>query len=235
MRWVWLAFNALSVGCFGCAASPSTPTQALAASVDPSAPPAVLSGQAKLDCSISSRENGRQRLELASGQGLEFDVAVSPIVDGIVETHPSKGSAAYQFTSHLAAPGAGALTGVGRVRIEKLETRVRVEMQRYDQPRGPGTELSFRSDDMSNKGMYVEFSGEARAENGDRYRFRVTLGAAGNGSGGRVQPASDAARAPIMSKMVLIEALQTTVVSEPVRLVVLPQTLPAETGVRKQP
>ncbi|HET9931105.1 MAG TPA: hypothetical protein VFQ35_10475 [Polyangiaceae bacterium] len=234
MRWLWCSVFSVAAA-LGCEPKNDVSPAALAATQNPSEPPLVLSGGAKLECTISSRENGRQKLVLDSGQGLEFDVAVSPIVDGIVETSVTNPSASYRFTSHLAAPGQGSLTGVGKVRIEKLETRVRVEMQRYDQPKGPGTELSFRSEDMLNKGVYVEFRGDARAENGDVYRFRVSLGAAGPGSGGRVQPASNAESAPIAAKMVMIEAPQTTVVSEPVRVSIAPEKRPSETSVRKLP
>ena len=234
MRWLWCSLLAMAVA-LGCEQKDAVSPQALAATQNPSEPPAVLNGAAKLECTISSRENGRQKLVLDSGQGLEFDVAVSPIVDGIVETSSSRPSASYQFTSHLAAVGQGTLSGVGKVRIEKLETRVRVEMQRYDQPKGPGGELSFRSEDMVNKGVYVEFRGDSRADNGDVYRFRVSLGAAGPGSGGRVQPASDAESAPIAAKMVMIEAPQTTVVSETVKVTIAPEKRPSETSVRKAP
>lgn len=234
MRWLWCSLLSLAA-VLGCERKDAVSPQALAATANPSEPPAVLNGSAKLECTISSRENGHQKLVLDSGQGLEFDVAVSPIVDGIVETSSTRPSASYQFTSHLAAPGQGSLSGVGKVRIEKLETRVHVDMQRYDQPKGPGTELSFRSEDMVDKGVYVEFRGDARAENGDMYRFRVSLGAAGPGSGGRVQPASDAERAPIAAKMVMIEAPQTTVVSEPVKVSIAPEKRPSETSVRKVP
>jgi len=232
MRWPLRGLAFAFVGLVGCAPSAA---RTIAATQEPSAPPAVLNGNAKLECNISSRENGRQKLVLDSGQGIEFDVAVSPIVDGVVETYRHKGGGSYRFTSHLAAPGAGTLSGVGPVHIEKLETRVRVEMQRYDQPEGPGTELSFRSDDMATKGAYVEFRGEARADNGDRYRFRVTLGAPGPASGGRVTPESDAENANIAAKVVMIDAPETTVVSDPVSVTIVPKSGPAETGVKKLP
>ncbi|MGH7285350.1 MAG: hypothetical protein ACRELY_27835, partial [Polyangiaceae bacterium] len=114
--------------------------------------------------------------------------------------------------------GKGSLSGAGDVDIESLETRVMVEMKRYKQPAGRGTELTFTSEDMAAKGIYVEFAGRAKSKSGDRYSFRVTLGAPGQGSGGSVKPASDADSAPIMSKAVVIEAPQTTVVTtlEPV-------------------
>lgn len=176
-------------------------------------PPAVLNGQAELHCSISSSANGAQKLSLTSGQGLEFDVVVSPILDGVVETRGPQQGGAYRFTSHLAQPGKGTLSGVGAVTFETLETKVNVEVDRYQQPGGAGTALTFGSVDMPGRGIYVEFAGRARAANGDRYAFRVTLGAPGSGSGGSVTPASDANRASIAAKIVVIQAPQTTVVS----------------------
>ncbi len=201
----------------------------------PELPPAVLAGDGALDCSISSRENGHQKLALAGGQGLEFNVEVSPIVDGVVETHGAGAGGSYRFTSHLAKSGPGTLSGVGPVTIEKLETKVNVAMQRYEQPNGPGTELTFRSDDMSNKGMYVEFAGVAAARNGDHYAFRITLGTAGAGSGGQVTPASDAESAPIAAKVVEIRAPTTTVVTGPTRVVVVPKPTTMETRINRVP
>ncbi|MEO7331172.1 MAG: hypothetical protein ABI193_21535 [Minicystis sp.] len=179
----------------------------------PAEPPLIHSGQAHLDCTISARENGHQKLVLQGGTGLEFDVSVSPIIDGTVNTKGAEQGGSYRFSSHLAAPGQGALAGVGAVAIDDLETRVNVEMNRYDQPGGPGTKLTFRSEDMGSRGIYVEFSGHAHAPNGDRYAFRVTLGQPGAGSGGSVVPETAAASAPIMSKMVMIQAPITTVVT----------------------
>jgi len=177
------------------------------------APPAVLSGEGRLDCTISAQKNGHQKLVLREGVGLEFDVEVSPIVDGVVNQKGPKVGGSYRFTSHLAKPGHGTLAGVGEVDIEELETKVNVEMNRYEQAGGPGTELTFTSDDMARRGVYVEFGGRGRSKKGEVYTFRVTLGAATAGSGGSVQPASNAASAPIQSKMVIVQAPTTTVVS----------------------
>src|SRR4051812_39158450 len=55
-------------------------------------PPAIINGEGNLVCTISSKENGRQTLTISSGDGLAFDVVVSPIVDGTVSTKgPDKG------------------------------------------------------------------------------------------------------------------------------------------------
>jgi hypothetical protein len=220
-----------SASCGGQGPDPNTPTQApptqapppaqpapqQAAAAEPGPPPSVLSGDGHLDCTISAKENGHQKLQLKGGQGLEFDVAVSPIVDGVVETKGPDQGGSYHFTSHLAGAGKGTLSGVGDVTLEQLETKVNVEMNRYDQPKGPGTELTFRSEDMARRGVYIEFSGKAVAPSGDRYAFKITLGAAGPGSGGKVQPASDASKAPIVAKMVVVEAPSMTVVTTTLR------------------
>jgi hypothetical protein len=202
---------AILLGCEG--PGQALPPQTPATPDVPADPPLIHSGQAHLDCTISARENGRQKLALTGGSGLEFDVSVSPIVDGTVNTKGAANGGSYRFSSHLAAPAKGALAGVGAVDIDDLETRVNVEMNRYDQPGGPGTKLTFRSEDMASRGIYVEFSGHAHAANGDRYAFRVTLGQPGEGSGGSVIPETAAAVAPIQAKMVMIQAPITTVVT----------------------
>jgi hypothetical protein len=196
---------------------------ATAVPADSDFPPAVLNGAVELHCTISSSANGHQVLHLTAGQGLEFDATVSPIVDGVVEARGPDRGGSYRFTSHLAAPGKASLSGIGDVDLESLETKVNVAMNRYRQPAGAGTELSFEAADMAARGIYVEFAGRARAADGERYAFRVTLGAPGAGSGGRVVPASNAELAPMTAKVVSIDAPATTVVS----------TLAATTTVQK--
>src|SRR5262249_2863182 len=102
-------------------------------------PPAVLTGDGGLPCTISAKENARQTLTIQNGGGLEFDALVSPIVDGRVTTAgPDKGGS-YRFTSHLAKPATGKLPGVGAIELDELETKVMVEMTHYQQPKGKGT------------------------------------------------------------------------------------------------
>src|SRR5262245_21152912 len=68
------------------AASASAPAPKAPQEVaEPASPPAVLTGTGHLDCTISSKENGTQKLVIQDGQGLEFDAVVSPIVDGVVQ------------------------------------------------------------------------------------------------------------------------------------------------------
>jgi hypothetical protein len=173
-------------------------------------PPAVLTGDGDLICDISAKENGHQKLVIVNGGGLEFDVAVSPIVDGTVTTAGPEKGGSYRFTSHLAKPAKGTLPGVGEFDLDELETKVMVEMTRYKQPAGKGTALTFTSKDMARRGIYVEFAGRGHAKNGENYSFRVNLGAPSDG-GGRVVPADDNIKSNVAAKMVSFRAPTTTV------------------------
>jgi hypothetical protein len=187
------------------------PTSAVA---EPSPyPPAVLMGEVELRCTISQKERGRQTLVARGGTALEFDAVVSPIVDGEVQTRGETKGGMYRFSSHLAEPATGRLGNIGEVKLEELETRVTVEVNKYVQPGGPGTAFSFSSVDMRAGGVYVEFLGKAVAKNGERYAFRVNLGAPSGGSG-QVTPAGPGPNVQIQSKMVTVMAPTTTVVSK---------------------
>jgi hypothetical protein len=176
-------------------------------------PPAVLMGDVELHCTISATERGRQTLVARSGTALEFDAVVSPIVDGEVQTRGEKKGGMYRFSSHLAAPATGRLGNLGEVKLEELETRVTVEVTRYDQPRGAGAPFTFSSADMRSGGVYVEFVGKAIAKNGDHYAFRVNLGAPTSGSG-EVVPSDQGPSSGIQSKRVIFQAPTITVVSK---------------------
>jgi hypothetical protein len=176
-------------------------------------PPAVLMGNVELHCTISSTERGRQTMVASSGTALEFDAVVSPIVDGEVETRGETKGGMYRFSSHLAEPATGKLGNLGEVKLDELETRVTVEVNRYKQPRGAGAPFSFTSLDMRLGGVYVEFVGKATAKNGDHYAFRVNLGAPTGGSG-EVTPDGIGMHQQIQSKMVMVQAPTITVVSK---------------------
>jgi hypothetical protein len=172
---------------------------------EPPLPPAVFTGNGEFVCNISARGTGRQILTMNSGNGLAIDAIVRPIEDGTVTTKgPDKGGV-YRFTSGLAKLAKGTLPGVGEIVIEELETRVTIEMKRYKQAGGPGTELSFTSADMADRGIYVELLGRGRSAQGDRYAFRVNLGRATSGSG-KVAPANPGGTAPIQTEMLTMSA-----------------------------
>ncbi len=177
----------------------------------PHDPPAVLLGDAELHCTIDWDRDGAQTLIMKSGAGLSFDVAVSPIVDGTATLLGPERGGEYRFTSHLAKPATGTISGVGEVTIEALETKVSVGLEGYAQPAGPGSPITFDQDQVKKADMYVEFTGSARAQDGKRYGFRVTFGALKDGSG-RVVPSDANTETRLMSKMVVVEAPITTVI-----------------------
>ena len=189
-------------------------TQQTAAPAEPEvSAPLVLMGEGELVCNIDRAKNGVQKLVLKKGSGVEFDATVSPIVDGTVRLKGPKQGGEYRFTSHLAAPAKGKLSGVGEVAIEKLETKVTVTVTAYDQPSGPGTPFTFTAAEMQGGGAYVEFNGVARAENGQRYAFRVNLTEPRGGSG-KVTPVGPNFNDHIYSKMVIVQAPVVTSVVE---------------------
>jgi hypothetical protein len=209
MRGALIAAAAFAVAALGgCRTEGTRAGERVAA--DPRYPPAVLTGDGELQCDISARSNGRQILSIVNGGGLEFDAVVSPIIDGTVTTRGPEKGGLYRFSSHLARPAKGRLPGRGEVEIEELETRVSVEMKRYRQPRGRGTELSFHSSDMATRGIYVEFVGHGRAPDGERFTFRINLGAPTDGKG-QVVPADDNEISNIASKVVTFRAPTNTV------------------------
>jgi hypothetical protein len=189
----------------GCASSaPPAPNA-------PRPPPAVVTGAARLTCNIDTAKNGIQKLELVRGAGIEFDAVVLPIVGGTVRVKgPDKGGS-YGFTSQLAEPAKGKLTGIGEVTIQEMETKVTVELEKYVQPDGPGTPLRFSTQDLAKRGIYVEFSGWALGRDGKKHAFRVNLGPPEEGSG-EVQPRDSSFDTNIVAKTVIMEAPTMTVV-----------------------
>jgi hypothetical protein len=178
----------------------------------PSAP-LVLMGESELTCNIDRAHNGVQKLVLKKGSGLAFDAQVSPIVDGTVRLKGPTQGGTYAFTSHLAAPAKGSLSGVGEVEIESLETKVSVTVNSYDQPAGPGTVFTFRAGEIAESGAYVEFSGTARSTTGQRFAFRVNLGQVKDGNG-KVTPAGAGYNDRMMAKAVYVAAPAVTTLVE---------------------
>lgn len=215
---------ALAPGCAPQARRDPAPTPQAQAAADAELP-AVLLGEAELTCNIDTKKNGLQKLVMHSGGGLEFDAVVSPIVDGIVHVKGPAEGGDYQFTSHLAQPAQGKLSGVGVVTIESMDTKVAVEVKRYQQPGGPGTPFTFTAADMQSRGIYVEFVGKARAQNGDRFAFRINLGAAQDGSG-KVTPATPDYNTNMMAKSVIVRAPVATTVSSVTKLQRIPVSAP---------
>lgn len=178
------------------------------------APSSVLLGEAELKCNIDSRENGVQKVVITKGGGLEFDAVVSPIVDGVLTLKSPEEGATYRFTSHLVKPAKGTILGLGEVTIDKLDTKVSVDLARYKQPDGPGKTLSFETGDMSQRGNYIDFVGAGKSATGEDFTFHVNFGAASSGSG-QITPTDANRVSRLLQKTVNIQgALATVVVSK---------------------
>lgn len=184
-------------------------------------PPLVLMGTGRLDCTISNRENGRQQLTLTSGSGVAFDVAVTPILDGVVEIKDGKltgtlrqaqgpktvASSAlnYRFTSHLANSRTFSVSGLSKVELIHLETKVSVNARKFRQDGGPGTAIAFTSDEMERQGVYIEFRGLFREiETKKRFTFRTIMGPPTGGEG-LVTPTDSNRMSRIEAKRVMVE------------------------------
>jgi len=152
-------------------------------------PPLVLMGTGRLDCTISNKENGRQKLSLTSGSGVAFDVTVTPILDGVVEIKNGRLKSEakgvnYRFTSHLAEANNFRVSGMNKVELMHLETKVSVNARKFRQDKGPGTAIEFASEDMDRQGVYIEFRGLFREiESKRRFSFRTVMGPPTHGSG----------------------------------------------------
>lgn len=180
-------------------------------------PPFVLLGTGRLDCTISSTENGSQILKLTGGSGVQFDIEVTPILDGVIEIKdgklmPKDGVALpkgrflnYRFTSQLARSRRFSVTGFAPVTLEQMETKVSVNARRFKQEGGPGTAVTFNSEDMDKQGVYIEFRGIFReVDNNRRYAFRTILGPPSDGSG-RVTPLDSNDSSRIVAKSVIVD------------------------------
>ena len=75
-------------------------------------------------------------------------------------------------------------------------------MTRYQQPKGKGRSCRSRRATCRGAGIYVEFAGRGHAANGEKYSFRVNLGAPTDGHG-RIDPADDNDDSHMVSKMVV--------------------------------
>jgi hypothetical protein len=168
-------------------------------------PPLVFTSRAVLECSISSSKPGRQTMHTVSGQGFEFDMAMLPIKDGIVEVRLP--GMLYKFTAFPANRIPAEFKGIGKGTIERMKAEVEVDVNRFRQPAGPGTEIRFDAADINTDAAYVEFTGLfVREADQKRFPFRVLFGSVTDG-GGVVVPSSALDRTPLLSKMVNLGSL----------------------------
>lgn len=163
-------------------------------------PPLVFSSRAWLDCSISSTANGRQILRTVSGQGFTFDAPMRPIKGGLVKLKAP--GMLYKFDAFPTGVVPARFSGLGAGVLTEMKTEVEVDVKRYEQPGGPGTNIRFRAPDINGDAAYVEFTGVfVRTGDRKRFPFRVLFGSVPTG-GGNVTPGSSRPEAPLMSKSV---------------------------------
>jgi len=168
-------------------------------------PPLVFTSRAVLECSISSTKPGRQTMHTVSGQGFEFDMSMLPIKDGAVEVK-SPGMH-YKFTAFPSARIPAEFKGIGTGTITQMKAEVEVDVKRFRQPAGPGTEIRFDAAEINADAAYVEFTGLfIRAADQKRFPFRVLFGSVTDG-GGIVVPSSPADATGLLSKMVNLGSL----------------------------
>jgi len=135
-----------------------------------------------LECSISSTQPGRQTLRTVAGQGFDFDMTMVPIKDGSVQVQPP--GMRYKFTAFPTSRVPAEFKGLGKGTIVEMKTEVEVEVKRFLQPGGPGTEIRFNAADVNGDAAYVEFTGLfVRASDNKSFPFRVMFGSVSAGSG----------------------------------------------------
>ncbi len=165
-------------------------------------PPLVFTSRATLDCSISSTRNGRQVMKTIAGQGFNFDTAMRPIKDGKVKL--AGAGMHYEFNSFPTGAVPATFQGLGDGTITDMKAEVAVDVKRFQQPGGAGTDIRFHAEDINADGAYVEFTGVfVRRRDAKHFPFRVLFGSVTDG-GGSVLPAGAGAEASMMSKSVTL-------------------------------
>lgn len=169
-------------------------------------PPLVFTSRATLDCSISSTKNGRQIMKTVAGQGFSFDAPMQPIKDGQIKLAGT--GMHYEFNSFPVGRVPATFQALGQGDITAMKAEVAVDVKRFRQPGGAGTNIRFYAQDIDANGAYVEFTGIfVRRRDGKRFPFRVLFGSVTDG-GGNVTPASAAPDTPIISKTVILGTSQ---------------------------
>jgi len=165
-------------------------------------PPLVVSSTATLDCSISSTKPGRQVMTTVGGQGFTFDAPMKPIDGGKVKLQGS--GMHYEFNSFPTHEVTATFSGIGSGRITSMKTEVAVDVARFSQPGGPGTNIHFTASDIDPNGAYVEFTGVfVRDRDNKPFPFRVLFGHVTAG-GGDVTPSGPGVVTGLMQKRVAL-------------------------------
>lgn len=165
-------------------------------------PPLVFSSKATLDCSISATAEGRQIMSTQSGQGFTFSVAMRPISESQVKLQ-GRGMM-YKFNAFPTSAFPARFSGLGDGVVTAMKAEIEVQVDRFTQPGGPGTPISFNASDISADAAYVEFTGIwVRTKDKKRFPFRVLFSSVNDGKGS-VVPRTRAPETSIASKVVML-------------------------------
>jgi hypothetical protein len=165
-------------------------------------PPLVFQSKATLDCSISATAEGRQIMTTTSGQGFSFMTPMRPIEDSLVKLQ-GKGMM-YKFNAFPTRAFPAKFNGLGEGTVVAMKAEVEVQVDRYSQPGGPGTAITFNAEDISADAAYVEFTGIwIRTRDEKRFPFRVLFSSVTRGSG-TVVPRSRESMTGVASKIVVL-------------------------------
>lgn len=182
------------------AAPPANPLLRDAWHTERQYPPLIFNSKAWLDCAISSTQNGRQVMTTTSGQGFTFSTAMLPIQDGKVKLKAP--GMLYKFNAFPTTAIPAHFNGLGEGTIIEMKAEVEVDVKRFQQPGGPGTNILFHASDINPDAAYVEFTGVwVRQSDFKRFPFRVLFGSVTDG-GGNVRPAGPGPDTQIMAKRV---------------------------------
>ena len=169
-------------------------------------PPLVFTSKATLDCSISSKANGRQVMKTVAGAGFTFDAPMLPIKDGIVKV--KNPGMMYKFTAFPTSTVKAHFAGLGDGTITEMQVEVEVEVKRFSQTGGPGTTITFSAADIIADAAYVEYTGVfVRDSDRKPFPFRVVFNSVTEGRGS-VVPQGRGPNVPLYSKMVVLGSLQ---------------------------
>src|SRR5262249_42891895 len=145
-------------------------------------PPLVFQSKAMLDCSISSSAEGRQVMSTSSGQGFSFATPMKPITDSAVKLQGT--GMMYKFNAFPTRAFPASFSGLGEGTVTAMKAEIEVQVDRYSQPGGPGTAISFSAQDIRADAAYVEFTGIwVRTRDSKRFPFRVLFTSVSSGHG----------------------------------------------------
>jgi hypothetical protein len=141
-------------------------------------------------------------MSTTSGQGFSFMTPMKPITDSAVKLQGA--GMMYKFNAFPTRAFPARFNGLGEGTVTAMKAEIEVQVDRYSQPAGPGTAISFGAADITADAAYVEFTGIwVRTRDGKRFPFRVLFTSVTSGHG-TVVPKTRAPQTSVMSKIVVL-------------------------------